>query len=247
MRNIGAGSVYVIRVELVMWNKLIGVFAVVFCLLLLVPSADASTVGRAVAAIGDNPDTMSVGSTEIRAALGATPAIKYYIPLGNADGVYGVGDFGTSSDFGNGGGVLTMILAFSPVDISKPGLLTILFEDLDLKNANDPFGFFESVQILDASNAALTGVITDIGGLISGDANTQQLLSLSLATLMVDSFYLQLKFNASFTDYGRNTPEYLIARISAVPLPAAFPLFGTGLGLLGFAAWRRRRKRTQTA
>jgi hypothetical protein len=27
-----------------------------------------------------------------------------------------------------------------------------------------------------------------------------------------------------------------------VPLPAAFPLFGTGLGILGFLGWRRRRK-----
>jgi len=28
---------------------------------------------------------------------------------------------------------------------------------------------------------------------------------------------------------------------SAVPLPAALPLFGTGLGLIGFIGWRRRR------
>lgn len=230
-----------------MWNKLIGIIAVVFGLLLIIPSADASTVGRAVAAIGDDPDVATVGSTEVRAGLGATPAIKYYIPLSEADGVYGDGGFGTFSDTGNGGGVLTMILAFSPVNISKPGLLTILFEDLDLKNANDPVGFFESIQILDAGNTALTGVITDIGGLVSGDADTQQLLSLSLATLMVDSFYLQLKFKAEYFRNGRNTPEYLIARISAVPLPAALPLFGTGLGILGFAAWRRRRKMTQTA
>ena len=128
-----------------MWNKLIGVFAAVFGLLLLVPSADASTVGRAVAAIGNDPDTMSVGTTEVRAALGATPAIKYYIPLRDAPGVYGDGGFGTFSDTGNGGGVLTMILAFSPVDITRPGLLTILFEDLDLSGANDPYCFFESI------------------------------------------------------------------------------------------------------
>jgi len=28
----------------------------------------------------------------------------------------------------------------------------------------------------------------------------------------------------------------------AIPLPAALPLFGTGLGILGFIGWRRRRK-----
>lgn len=228
-----------------MWKKLVCVIGVAASLLLLAPSVEAATVGRAVAAIGDDPDVATVGSTEVRAALGATPAIKYFIPLGDASGTYGVGGFGTSSDTGDGGGVLTMILAFSPVDITKGGLLTILFEDLDLIGASDPAGFFESIEILDASSVSLTGVITNIGGLIAGDSNTQQLLSLSLATLMVDSFYLQLKFSASFTSFGHNTPEYLIAEISAVPLPAALPLFGTGLGILGFAGWRRRRKMTQ--
>jgi hypothetical protein len=29
---------------------------------------------------------------------------------------------------------------------------------------------------------------------------------------------------------------------TVIPLPAAFPLFGTGLGILGFLGWRRRRK-----
>ena len=30
--------------------------------------------------------------------------------------------------------------------------------------------------------------------------------------------------------------------VSEVPLPAAFPLFATGLGALGLLAWRRRRR-----
>jgi hypothetical protein len=30
--------------------------------------------------------------------------------------------------------------------------------------------------------------------------------------------------------------------LTPVPLPAAFPLFGTNLGILGFLGWRRRRK-----
>ncbi|MHA1166072.1 MAG: PEP-CTERM sorting domain-containing protein [Alphaproteobacteria bacterium] len=31
-------------------------------------------------------------------------------------------------------------------------------------------------------------------------------------------------------------------QLNIVPLPAALPLFGTGLGMLGFLGWRRRRK-----
>jgi len=30
--------------------------------------------------------------------------------------------------------------------------------------------------------------------------------------------------------------------VAPIPLPAALPLFGTGLGILGFLGWRRRRK-----
>jgi hypothetical protein len=30
---------------------------------------------------------------------------------------------------------------------------------------------------------------------------------------------------------------------SSVPLPASLPLFGTGLGLIGLIAWRRKRKK----
>jgi hypothetical protein len=31
-------------------------------------------------------------------------------------------------------------------------------------------------------------------------------------------------------------------QLSAVPIPAALPLFGTGLGIMGFVGWRRRRR-----
>jgi hypothetical protein len=33
-----------------------------------------------------------------------------------------------------------------------------------------------------------------------------------------------------------------VVTLSAVPIPAALPLFGTGLGILGFLGWRRRRQ-----
>jgi len=38
---------------------------------------------------------------------------------------------------------------------------------------------------------------------------------------------------------------WTVTLVPAIPLPAAFPLFGTGLGILGFLGWRRRRKLAQ--
>lgn len=42
-----------------------------------------------------------------------------------------------------------------------------------------------------------------------------------------------------------NNPRFIVEgyTVSAVPLPAALPLFGTGLAVLGFAGWRKRRRR----
>jgi hypothetical protein len=36
--------------------------------------------------------------------------------------------------------------------------------------------------------------------------------------------------------------SFLVSEVSAVPLPAAFPLFASGVGALGLLGWRRKRK-----
>ncbi len=43
-----------------------------------------------------------------------------------------------------------------------------------------------------------------------------------------------------FLDFTTVTVE--TSAVSAVPLPAALPLFGTGLAIMGFIGWRRKRK-----
>ncbi len=203
-------------------------------------TATASTIGIAVDAIGS---LNGVGNKVVRPLLGPNPAIEYYIPLGTGDGTYGVGGFGTTSDTGAGGGILTMILAFTPVSLTGSSQLNILFEDLDLIGANDPWYFLESMQLFNADGSDLTDPITSISSsLVTGDHDTQQLLSLSLGVLDADPLFLSINFQSSSQYYGRNTPEYLIASISPVPLPAAAWMFLTALGSLGIAS--RRRKRT---
>lgn len=38
-------------------------------------------------------------------------------------------------------------------------------------------------------------------------------------------------------------PEFEAIAVAAVPIPAALPLYATGLGLMGFLGWRKRRKK----
>lgn len=212
--------------------------------LALTHSAQASVIGVAVGAIGS---VVEVGNTVVR-PMSPIPAIKYFIPLGNGDGTYGVGGFGTTQDYGNGGGTLTMILAFQGVSLSSPSKLEILFEDLDLDGANDPWYFLESMQLFRADNTQLTNLITDISDpLVAGDKDTQQLLSLSLGVLDADPFYLVAKFKSDSKYHGYNTPEYLIATVSAVPLPAAGWMMLTGLVGLAGVGLRRRSKRMDAA
>lgn len=40
---------------------------------------------------------------------------------------------------------------------------------------------------------------------------------------------------------GRGVNDFALAGVSAVPIPAALPLFSSGLAVLGFLSWRRRR------
>ena len=48
-------------------------------------------------------------------------------------------------------------------------------------------------------------------------------------------------------DSVTNAFEYANMTVSAVPLPAALPLYGAGLAALGFIGWRKRRKAAAAA
>lgn len=224
---------------------------------MIATAASAAPVSTVGVAVGSLTGTSPVGSTENLALLGG-PAIRYFIPLGDGSGTYGVGSncwgngFGTCSDTGNGGGTMQMFLRFSPISTTAPSMLTINFQDLDLKGVNDPTGFFESLNLYRGTTSLTGGWIYNISSLLVDGNHDTQTLSLPLGLPISDPLYLVLKFKAKFNSNGRNTAEYLRATITEIPqappiptpLPGALVLMGTVLaGSFGLSAWRRRRAR----
>ena len=59
--------------------------------------------------------------------------------------------------------------------------------------------------------------------------------------------------NEGYVRKGRVNPKTSVKDtasspgVSNVPLPSALPLFGTGLAIMGFVGWRRKRKTAATA
>jgi len=88
------------------------------------------------------------------------------------------------------------------------------------------------------------GLVDFVLGQEALDANPSptQGLSFGIATILANAYFDEVQFVSE-----RNAFEYANLNISAVPLPAALPLYGAGLAVMGFVGWRKRRKAAATA
>ncbi len=229
-------------------------------------SVDGITV-EAIGSQADAGRTNSAGQTVYYIPLSEDTTGTYgytEITCGNGSS----GTAGTCYDRGDGAGyvdasALEMNIFFDK-DVSGPlasASLDFWFRDLDLVGVNDPFGFFESLSLSYWDGEGDGSTLTRIGAdaiinatdLAPGTADISSVdpitWSLDLATLGVlpllsnsDGFWVQLGFGSDFHTDGRNTAERLTAQlnvsVSAVPVPAAFWLFGTAL--IGFIGMSRR-------
>lgn len=78
------------------------------------------------------------------------------------------------------------------------------------------------------------------GGAIAGVSFQGQLGTYSLSIVLNSGLNNAILFNNAVQSGEGGAVTYEAA--PAVPLPAALPLFATGLGALGFFGWRRKRK-----
>jgi hypothetical protein len=125
----------------------------------------------------------------------------------------------TSIGFLDMGGVITSIDPFG----------SLFTQALGINNAGEIVGFY------DDAGGVQHGYV-DIGGVfISFDPAGSDSTTIN----GVNDLGQIVGF---FTDVNDNTIGFVGTPVSATPLPAALPLFATGLGAMGLLGWRRKRR-----
>jgi hypothetical protein len=100
---------------------------------------------------------------------------------------------------------------------------------------------FPSPEIFDSSSTIITTNLSQYVGSGSFDESLS-----TLTTLFFNAGGENIAADSSTQDSGSITITYNYVPVSTTPLPAAFPLFASGLGAMGLFGWRRKRKNAVT-
>jgi len=161
---------------------------------------------------------------------------------------FGSGALGKNGEtFGNGKTYFDYIFSFTLTGTSKVTIGTgvtsgsnILDFNAGLFNSSPVFGALPGGSALTMANPSDPLGLTNTSGLLTlGTVNGGNLGTL---TLTAGTYYLRLfgilpgNINAGHGLTGINSS----LTVAATPIPAALPLFGTALGLMGFFGWRRK-------
>jgi len=96
----------------------------------------------------------------------------------------------------------------------------------------------------DLSSLVLGSLIATVG---NGDADAPG-YSIDISGLAGPFYYVLLKdISASLGSISKDGFDVAAISVSVVPLPAALPLYGAGIAVMGFIGWRRKRKASATA
>jgi hypothetical protein len=116
-------------------------------------------------------------------------------------------------------------------------------------NINVELGLLSNVTLSWYGSLSGTGVVSsETIAFQSGPGAPVAIITdynLPAGTYVLDTYLGTCGAGQNCSDAGTSTdPNYavLFSPVSATPLPAALPLFATGLGLVGMFGWRRKRK-----
>jgi len=136
------------------------------------------------------------------------------------------------------------------------GILTVNFHptfDLAVTGTASSFSFVSvsdvpttstvdngTLRAFDIGGNLLAEVLSSVGGSSSDGVQ-------GLETLAVMASNIAKVEISGFRDVIIDSINFEFSNTSVVPLPAALPLFGTGLAAMGFIGWRRKRKIAEAA
>jgi hypothetical protein len=147
---------------------------------------------------------------------------------------------------------VTDLLSFSGFNTALGTLTGVSFGLIS--NITNTLGFVSAAVDVNSATELLLGSTSSVGafnfgpvsGLNSVDGATTTFYSSAFGVNLVLTNCTSCEFSSSTWDPpspdGLTVTYTYTPAISATPLPAALPLFATGLAGLGFTAWRRRRK-----
>jgi len=195
--------------------------------------------------------------------LGAVDTVLTIQETGAGDGVEsgsvswtGTADAATGPDVKTGASQTQTILALGPVDA-----LRVIFNPNEPGNAAGQAITLDNLvlSLFSGSGSVLftSGIFTPITFLDAGQGTGSAGFAFLLDSAQTTSLNVALAGGGLGSRYGLSAqasdatggPEtFFIAQdISPVPLPAALPLFATGLGALGLLSWWRKRKEKRRA
>ena len=124
-----------------------------------------------------------------------------------------------------------------------------------LNKQDNTFGTLRHLGVIWEFDGIVLGTMSDTNGVLeaasSGDLGaTSTTYSVfnnrgfeGTDTLSFSTAFLTVSMNVTQPgDWIRVITQGTPSNISPVPVPAALPLFGTGLAIMGFVGWRRKRK-----